>query len=491
MSYTLKMLRFRSPAPLFQRHLRLWLTALAVLLFTTPQRSLGKESWLRLRSPNFEMYTAIGTRQSTDILRAFEQVREFFLKSTRARLTTHRPTRIVVFGDEAQFKIYSTRDRVVGYAFRTEHRDHIGMLHSGRYNREIATHEYMHLLISESQTKLPTWFQEGTAELFATIVVSENKVKVGELGPSAIWASQNQRWFDLDKLLRARYDDPLFNNPELAQAFYAQSWAMVHMINLSPDYRPQVSKFVAALAAEGAERAFAQVYGKTLLQVRDDFDKYLDRKKLKVAVYDLPLEKVAAVETQPAEDVEMQIVLGTLLAQIKSSGTALDMYNKAASTQPASWELREELGYLAERLGKAAEANEHFAKAIELGCINRSTILHYAGLLGDTPVAAEAFKRALERIPDFDEARFRLGLLLIKQEHLQEGIAQLEKMKQLRPEWSLPYCRALVHANLRLGKQDRALAAAQAARSYAQTPEEIAEAEQLKQVAERSVTQPR
>ena len=57
---------------------------------------------------------------------------------------------------------------------------------------------------------------------------------------------RSEPWIPLATLLAVDHSSPYYNEKSHAGMFYAESWALVHMLNLDPAYRPQLKTLVAA-----------------------------------------------------------------------------------------------------------------------------------------------------------------------------------------------------------------------------------------------------
>ena len=91
-------------------------------------------------------------------------------------------------------------------------------------------------------------------------------------------ALAQQKWLDLNLLTSVQQNSPYYNQRDKMAIFYAQSWALTHMLVLGKDYQAGFSRFVASVSAgNSAEASFASVYGKTLGQVRADFNRYFQQ----------------------------------------------------------------------------------------------------------------------------------------------------------------------------------------------------------------------
>lgn len=61
------------------------------------------EHWIRVSTPEFEMYTTNGEKQATAALKVFEQVRYFFLQNSHSKAPPQAPVRIIAFRSEKEY----------------------------------------------------------------------------------------------------------------------------------------------------------------------------------------------------------------------------------------------------------------------------------------------------------------------------------------------------------------------------------------------------
>jgi hypothetical protein len=109
-------------------------------------------------------------------------------------------------------------------------------------------------------------------------------------------------------------ESPTYKGNGPVATFYAESWALAHMLFLAPDYTDNFSKFISALQrgrnfAESCEAAFA----KTPAQVYADLRQYFDRKIMYGKVFQAPLGKKAALpEIAKVEPFDARLMLADL-----------------------------------------------------------------------------------------------------------------------------------------------------------------------------------
>ena len=83
--------------------MRLWVSALISALAVSPAAASDAPRWLKIKSPNFELFTTAGERSGREVARHFEQVRSFFLDVMGLGSKSGPPVRIVVFRSDKEF----------------------------------------------------------------------------------------------------------------------------------------------------------------------------------------------------------------------------------------------------------------------------------------------------------------------------------------------------------------------------------------------------
>src|SRR5579863_4919425 len=249
-------------------------------LAISPSGLMG--SWTRLTTPHFEMVTTATTAEGRKAILYFEQVRNFFLQASPLHKTTDKPVRIVAFHSAEEFEPYRTGEMDVAYYATDRRRNYIVMEGIGAGYYPVAIHEFTHLMVDESGLKLPVWLNEGWADVYSTLrPAGAGKFIVGDVIAGRVEELRKGRWIPLRALTAAGRGSDLYNEPRDVGMFYAESWALAHMLYLSPEYGPRFAGFVSGLSAgQSMEQACRGELGKTVEAVESDLHRYLDRRRL-------------------------------------------------------------------------------------------------------------------------------------------------------------------------------------------------------------------
>jgi Flp pilus assembly protein TadD len=434
-----------------------------------------KERWERIGTPDLELYTDAGNTAAREVLNHLQQVREFFLKASPLPLLDQFPVRVVLFKTEEQFAPYKTSEGERAFFLNSPKRDYIVMVDSpGEYR--FAIHEYMHLIVRHSGLRLPLWLNEGWAEVYSTLKPVADGVAVGDLVDTRMKALETGQWLDIDTLTTVDLQSPIYKGKGPIDMFYAESWALAHMLFLAPDYADNFPKFVMAVHrgktfAESCQAAF----GKTSAEVYGDLRKYFDRKKMYGKVFAAQLGKKSALpdvlkEASKVDQFDLRLVLADLLAATGHRLEAKETYAELSHAEPGRYEVPESLGYLAFIEKDLNAALREFERAFAGGDPDPRMCLQLAVLqeAGRQPTATimASLERALQSKPDYADAILQMGLVRVAAGEYQTGVATLMKVGQIRPQQASQVYSALAYGYLRLGDLARARKDVETARQY-------------------------
>ena len=454
--------------------------------------AVAAEQWLKLESSHFELYTTAGEKKGREAILYFEQVRDFCARTRRIDDSAmNAPVRIIAFRSDKEFEPYRINEFASAFYLEGYDRDYIVMRSISQENYPVAVHEFAHLLVKHSGLEVPIWFNEGLAELYSTLKPMGKKVMIGEVIPGRYQYLQQHKWMSLETLTSADAHSPYYNERDRAGIFYAESWALMHMLNLSNEYRPGFSKFLnLVVSGVSATSAFWQAYAKSISQVQTDLQAYLRGSHFNAAVFDVKLEKSAEEpDILPASSLESGLVLADLLALTGKREPAKEAYGKLAKEDPKSWEAEAGLAELSWRDKNLEDARRHFARAAELGSRNPRLYFDDAMVLRELgesdSTAIPPLRKAVELNPDYQEAHLYLAYCLLRDRQYQEALDHFGKVKHLKADRASTFYHGIAYADFHLEKFDDARKAAEAAKKYAQNLEETAAAEDMLRALDR------
>ena len=451
------------------------------LAFVTAGLAHAELKWVKLRSANFELYTSASERAGRRTIQQFERARTFFQQAMQLNVSHPKPVRIVLFRSKKEYLPYRPGEVAAAYYLPTRNADLI-VLEAGN-EPSVAIHEYVHLLVRHSGLELPLWINEGLADLYSSLQSVGGKVVVGHVPPGRIATLRTEKWVPLEQVLLADHDSRHYTEKERAGKFYAESWALTHMLNFSQEYRSDLSDLMKSLTAgTSSVTALETVYGMPIGKLQRELQSYVRQDRLTGLIFDIKLEKSAERPVaEPAAGLEVRLLLADLLAGIKKTEGARAMYERVSSENPEAPDPHEGLGYLEYRLGDRDKARIHFRRAFELGSKNPGMLLRYAGLqreAGDEQIVMTLL-RAVQVSPEDIEAKLALGSHLIQRGSYAQVVATLGKVRNASTEDARRVLKMLAYANLKLNERESGRRAARQLLELAQTPEEIEYAQRL------------
>ncbi|HEY4088092.1 MAG TPA: hypothetical protein VGM43_19285 [Bryobacteraceae bacterium] len=460
------------------------------LLASFPASTQQKDKWIRLTSEHFEMYSAADQKKSAETLEYFERVHDFFLAASPVRPPANFPVRIVAFRDLDEMHMYAPNPSVAAYFAPGPVRDTIVIANPSPDNYPTAVHEYMHLVIRHSGLRAPLWLNEGWADVYSTLKPVSDGVAVGDLITRYMPFLNAAQWFTLEQLQLVTNQSREYNESSRTGMFYAESWALTHMLFLSPDYKAGFPRFIAAINRNVVlPDALKLAFDKTPNQVLLDLQGYLARKKLYGTVFLVPMKKDAAA---PGVDTPGQYDIDLMQADVQFAShhlaAAAQSYAQLKEEDPKRPEAYAGAGYMAILAGDKAGARAEFRKAYDLGTADAQLCMQLATLDREAKATLstvmEELNRAVTLRPDFSEAIFQLAMLKMDVRDFEQALYYLGRVGLMPPERMAIYRSARAYANLQRGNVPEAREDAEAAERAAKTAPEHEAAQRLLKLIE-------
>ncbi len=464
------------------------LSAVALLAVAIPAfgaEHSGSEQWVRLTTPHFELYTTAGEKSGRQAILYFEQVRSFFTQVAPVIGVTEFPVRIIVFKSEKQYKPYAWNEVAFSYFTASKDRNYIVMQDADPEHFPTAIHEYMHLIVHQSRLKLPLWLNEGWADVYSTLKPLGDKATIGELIPRHVRELLQEQWLSFDTLTSVDKESPVYNEKQRAGIFYAESWALVHMLYLAPDYKSNFPAFVNTMLQEKTVNEAAQAaYGRSAAQVYADLKSYLLRNQIFGAVFPVKLTKSEEeARSSPVSPFESELALADLLAAINKRDQAQAAYEKLAQLNPDTPEVPQSLGYLAWRRGHNDAARQYFEKAFAAGGSDPQMCFHLAELERAASQPEDKIipplLRALKSRPDYFDARLELGFAELNARNFEGALAAFVQLHNLPSDKAAMVFNGIAYAYTQTGDLVQARKYAINARKWNRTDDDTHQTEDL------------
>ena len=444
------------------------------LLTALPARA----DWLRLRGTHTELLTDAGEKAGRRALSRLEQIRAIL--PSRAD-DSERDLRVVLFDSEKEFREYARSDTTAGLYQSGLERDYIVTYAGGELPR-VVTHEYVHFLLNQTPAPLPRWFEEGTAELYSNTQINKKRVRIGKEIEAHMNLLLARPWLTAREMTAVR--PAIAPDQEQAESmFYAESWALMHMLNLSPDYRDHLPQFVT-LIAQGADtsEAFRMAFGRDFAKVLSELPAYL--RKIRSVQLDIPPPpQFVAPKSELLPDADAMLLRGDVALRRGLAEKARDLFEQAAREHPDSATAEAGLGMLALTQNRPGDARRHLERAMQLDPKDSTILFEYALLERDAGAGTERVRELLEKVvalnPNFGEAQLLLGVRATDDRRYDAAVTYLRDAARLLPRQSYVW-HALAYAQQKLARYPEALDAAQRAVRTASTDDQEHMAEALR-----------
>ena len=225
--------------------------------------------WTLARTPHFEVYSHAGGREARQVLVWFERLRGFLEQQTGVNVDSRLPLRILVFGSKQEYAPFRPSPTADAYFGTSSGRDYI-VLPSADVDR-LAAHEYWHFVARAGALRLPLWLSEGLAEFYSTVQLESRGGRMGVAPPLHLSSLRHDYWIRLPALLSVTVDSHLLRERETAGVFYAESWALAHMLKLSPAYAARFNELMERITSGmPSQQAIEATYGRSAGAVATD-----------------------------------------------------------------------------------------------------------------------------------------------------------------------------------------------------------------------------
>jgi uncharacterized protein DUF1570 len=436
--------------------------ALSWLLLLLPVRA-GATDWVRVETANLVVYGP-GEKRTREVTAEFERFREAISQVLPGQTATSPvPTIIVAFENQVAFNPYlptfnGKPVKLAGFYAGTETDNMIAFAQDNRENGlRIIFHEYTHLITANASRGLPAWVNEGIADFYSTFEIRPDgkQALLGRVVPGHIeLLNSMNRWLTLEQLLTVTHDSPLYNEGERRSIFYAQSWAMVHLIMTGQPRRSKELGQYVQLTADGMAPldAWKRAFGD--FDVLKELRRYVTQFTVQGFLYKFA-EGVGPVKAESSKPnaAEVEAVLSRL-RRFRGGDQIDPQLAKAASMTPPSMLARALLGHT---LSRTTQDHDGIRYLVEAASDTSDWLTQYyvasavVGMGGDPSEEVVAIARAaVDRVI---AARPQLAHAHALKTHFTpnaEGLAHIRKARALAPgREDYVFLEARLHAELR------------------------------------------
>jgi tetratricopeptide (TPR) repeat protein len=430
------------------KRVTLFLAIAIMFLVILPQQQWAnaKDTWTSIQSKNFFLVGNANEKEIKQVAVRLEQFREVFTHLfPKVKFTTPVPTTVVVFKSDSSFKPFKPGPNIAGYFQPGQDVNYISLtteLQGTQNPFTVIFHEYIHLLVNNTMSNAPVWFNEGLAEYYSTFTISDDqKIVLGNPIGNHVFLLRQNKMLPLRTLFQVDHKSPHYNERNKQSIFYAQSWALTHYLIVGKAGRAeQLGVFIDKISSNvPMEQAFQDAFQMSIETMEKELREYVrqDRYNILRGHFERKLETDNSLQTGALSEADAQAYLGDLL--LHSNRKDCETYlQKALALDPNSSMANAAMGMAKVRDGKPDEALAHLERAVTANSQNYLVHYYYALALsklndsGSQPVngfAPETSARirqellkAIELRPDFPPSYNLLGFVsLVTGNNIQEA----------------------------------------------------------------------
>jgi hypothetical protein len=262
-------------------------------MFCPPFSSAAEPPWLEIHSTHFTVITDAGEKKGREVALRFEQMRAVFANLlSKDRLHDSRPLTILAFkNDESYYRLAPLRQgqpiEAPGFLISGDDQDFIALNLFEEEPWRAVAHDFAIRLLNFNYPPAQGWFDEGLAEYFSSIRLSDRQVEIGadpELRPSVkedLVGNQRdahpaksltellaaQVWLSIPDLFTMKHD-PSRNEGTRHTLYYAESWIVMHYL-LHEKKMPETGAYFDLFLNQHlpVEEAILQAYGMSSTQL--------------------------------------------------------------------------------------------------------------------------------------------------------------------------------------------------------------------------------
>jgi hypothetical protein len=464
------------------------LLALAAISLAAISAS-ARDQWLYANTGHFEVFTNARAGEARQLVARLEAFRENFLRVFHGAPFREPRVTVVIFDDQSDFLPYKPlykgkpKENLAGVFQGFPDEAVIALTTERDLDQTIPVifHEYVHMLMHARGFRLPPWLNEGMAELYSTLDIQGEMLKIGEPIAHHLMLLNRNALMPLSQLFSVTQASPEYNEGARRSLFYAQSWALLHYWNCGfvkgEDQSARMERFFDLLqTGRSPDESMQAAFGKSLADVQKELSSYVRGGRYMMKGVKIPkVDYTERVKFRPASDFERDVALANLKWRLQRNGDANYAMLQFAERDAAAARPYELLAAIAMMDRERTRAIDYWRQAAERRSENpyiyvqlaEDTLrqsMHRLSLNFRLPEVAAAelrgwLDRALELNPDYAEAWDWLALTeafshTMRKKVVNQAIAKHQLLEQ-RPR----FIAAIALIAMREG--NKALAAAQ------------------------------
>jgi hypothetical protein len=442
-------------SPGLKRTLRIAGISLFLLIPALRARADQKpESWVEVRTPHFIVASNGSEKDARNLSEQFEQIRNLFQTFLGfKKLDPPQPIRILALKDERTMSrllpdYWAEKGHVHPAGLFVSSQDGNFILEQmdaqGETRYHILYHEYTHAMVRLNFNYLPPWLNEGYAEFVGNTTIDQKSIQIGLPSPDDVYLLRQTKFLPLDELFQVTQQSSYYNEANLANIFYAESWALVHFCMMDPAARKGhlLDRYIQNMATGMNALDAAKATFGDLGRLQQDLQKYVAQQSY-FHIEIKSAERVAGAQTadRPLPAGEVEAIEGEMEYSRGRSDLAEPLIEAATKDDPQLASPFVTLGMIRLRAGNGNAALDNFSKAISLDTASylayfyRATLeMSASGLSGDDTQLISDLEKTVALSPQFAPAYGLLAQMYMRRpETRDKALAPAQTEAQLEP----------------------------------------------------------
>ena len=227
------------------------------------------QQWIRLTVPRFELLTTNRESDARAFLRMLEECPSLQINGLAGpEAHSDKRIKVIAFQSKEEYAPYRLNENAFAHYLHGHLGDYIALQDIRREHYTAAIHEYVHFTIHQADLHVPLWLNEGLSDLYSSVRTTGQSSVVGQVLTQRWTTLQGQSWMKLKDLTPVKHDSSGYNDPRRVPLFYAESWALTHMLALGNGCSDRFPRFLKTMSSGApVSEAMNSVYGKDLDQI--------------------------------------------------------------------------------------------------------------------------------------------------------------------------------------------------------------------------------
>ena len=450
-------------------------------------------AWVEVRSPHFIVMTDSNAKQAAHIAEQFERMRAVLhTLFPGAKVDAPAPILVLALKDQKAFKAlepaaYLAKGQLnlAGYFQPGLEKNYILMRLDAGQEHPFATvyHEYTHFAFSGAAEWMPLWLNEGIAEFFQNTDIHDKDVALGQPSQDDVLYLRQNRIIPLPILFAVDHNSPYYHDENKGSVFYAESWALVHYLEVTGQqtHQDRIAAYAKLLVQKQDPVSAATAAFGDLNKLQRDLEMYIRENSFHYfRIASPPAPDIASFETSAVSPADADARRAEFLAYNGRTVEAHTLLDNVLKQDPNNAVACETLGYMALHTQDMEGARKWLTQAVKLDSHSYLAHYYYASMamnedgLKDAPAIEASLKTAIKLNPAFAPSYDRLASLYnMQHEHLDEAHMLELKATELDPA-NLFYRINAAHLLAALNRDNDALRVLEAARPLAKDPSQTA-----------------